>query len=216
MNPTNTFQQGDTASGVAQALGVSAADFLAANPNLAAQGAANDYQGLTGMVQVGQTYNVPGAQVPAPPILSSSAPQQELNSATNQLNQVVAEPDPYMAIFDQMMQNNSQTEKNTIASATAAGANQQRALGASQQQYLGELASTGARTGENRYLQNQFSGKMESARQSYIQKFKDIDTQEKLAIADANLAKQNGDVQLMVQKLDYLKELKKRKARYYR
>lgn len=63
---TYTVQQGDTASGIAAAHGMTAQQFLALNPSAAASGAANDYQGLTGAIKPGQTFSI-GSATPAAP-----------------------------------------------------------------------------------------------------------------------------------------------------
>src|ERR1035437_5920420 len=87
---TSTFQAGDTASGTAAKLGMSPAQFLSYNPDLKAAGHANDYQGLTGVIQPGQAYNTgPAKSV----LVQDSGPsrQQEakntssLNTALNSL-----------------------------------------------------------------------------------------------------------------------------------
>ena len=60
-SPTTSYtvNAGDTASGIAQSHGLSPSEFLALNPSFGAQGHANDYQGLRGDIQVGQSYVVP-------------------------------------------------------------------------------------------------------------------------------------------------------------
>lgn len=65
--PTQQVQKGETASGLAQKYGGSAA-FLKANPSFAAQaGETKSYQGLTGNIKVGQNYVVPGTEATATP-----------------------------------------------------------------------------------------------------------------------------------------------------
>lgn len=69
-------QQNETATGIAQKLGITPQEFLKLNPDFAGKGGKNDYQGLSGDIQVGQNYNVPGAasvvpvvpEVPAGPV----------------------------------------------------------------------------------------------------------------------------------------------------
>lgn len=51
-------QKGQTASGIAAAAGMTPAQFLALNPDFAAKGNAGDYQGLSGLIQPGQNYNL--------------------------------------------------------------------------------------------------------------------------------------------------------------
>lgn len=68
-------QQGQTAYGIVQSLGVTPQQFLAANPNFAAKGHANDYQGLTGLITPGMTYNIPTSSAPTPtPAPTTPAP----------------------------------------------------------------------------------------------------------------------------------------------
>lgn len=54
-------QQGESATSIVQKLGTTPEAFLKANPGWAAKGGKNDYLGLTGDIQVGQEYSVPGA-----------------------------------------------------------------------------------------------------------------------------------------------------------
>ena len=146
-------------------------------------------------------------------MVSSTPVQQEFNSASNQLNDLAVQEDPYMQLFEQMNEANAQDESNAIASATAAGANEQNALQSSQQQYMGRLETAGIQSGRSRYLREQTAGIMESARQSYISKFMQIDKAEKLAIAEAEAARYAGDVRNMQQQLDYINELRSSKAK---
>jgi len=57
-NNVGTVTAGQTASGIAQKLGQTPAQFLTNNPNFAAKGSSNDYKGLTGNIAVGQNYNL--------------------------------------------------------------------------------------------------------------------------------------------------------------
>lgn len=66
-------QQGQTAYGIVQSLGITPAQFLAANPNFAAKGHAKDYQGLTGLITPGMTYNIPTSN-PTPPAPTTPTP----------------------------------------------------------------------------------------------------------------------------------------------
>lgn len=53
-----TVQAGQTASGIAASLGITPEKFLELNPNFAAKGGKNDYAGMTGDIQPGQTYKI--------------------------------------------------------------------------------------------------------------------------------------------------------------
>lgn len=55
---TRTVQPGQNASSIAASLGMTPAQFLALNPNFAATGNKGDYQGLSGIIQPGQTYKI--------------------------------------------------------------------------------------------------------------------------------------------------------------
>lgn len=147
------------------------------------------------------------------PILSTTAVGQQYDNAANQLNELAVTEDPYMSVFEQLMANNAQAEKNQIASATASGANQKNMLTDSRQQYMGQLEKQGVNTGDNRYMRQQHAGVLESARQSYLTKYQQIDSAEKLAIAEANAAKQTGDVKTMTAKLEYIQGLRDAKAK---
>lgn len=146
------------------------------------------------------------------PILSSSGVGQQYNGASQQLDQLALQQDPYMGIFEQMNKAGAANEKAAISSATAAGANQQRFLQGGQEKYMAGLETAGVRSGANRYLPEYQAGIMENARQGYLQKFSAIDTQEKVAIAEAKAAKLSGDVKTMTAKLDYVQALRKAKA----
>jgi hypothetical protein len=53
-----TVQSGQNASTIAASLGMTPAQFLALNPSFAATGHSGDYQGLSGLIQPGQTYKI--------------------------------------------------------------------------------------------------------------------------------------------------------------
>jgi len=72
------FIEGDTASGVAEKAGLTNQEFLALNPELKATGRPNDFGGLTGLVQVGQKYNL-GAPKTSTGIVTSSQSQSQYN-----------------------------------------------------------------------------------------------------------------------------------------
>jgi len=55
-------QAGDTASQIASRAGMTPSQFLALNPTFAASGNQGDYQGLTGLIRPGQTYNLASQQ----------------------------------------------------------------------------------------------------------------------------------------------------------
>lgn len=67
-NNLKTVQAGQTASGIAASLGQTPEQFLKNNPNFAATGGKNDYKGLSGNIQIGQTYKVgpDGSSNPVP------------------------------------------------------------------------------------------------------------------------------------------------------
>ena len=56
-NNIRTVQAGQTASGIAASLGMTPEQFLKINPNFAAMGNAGDFNGLSGLIKAGQTYN---------------------------------------------------------------------------------------------------------------------------------------------------------------
>ena len=94
MNSTQSTQgivkSGQTASGIVQSLGVTPQEFLSANPNFAAKGGANDYQGLTGLITPGMTYNIPSK--PSQNTVTQSTPtltsdkSSDITKNTNTLN----------------------------------------------------------------------------------------------------------------------------------
>lgn len=170
-------------------------------------------EGGTQPTSIQQTVTGGGApQVNPSPILSSTGVRQEYENASAQLNELAVEEDPYMGIFQQMMENNARAEKNQIASATAASANTKNALTDSREEYMAQLRKEGVNTGANRYTRSQHAGVLESARRSYLSRYQQIDNEEKLAIAEANAARANGDVRIMTEKLDYIQGLRKAKA----
>lgn len=61
-----TVKKGQTATGIAQSLGVSFEDFLKANPQFRAAGDPRDYKNLSGLIYPGQEYNVPIGTVNVP------------------------------------------------------------------------------------------------------------------------------------------------------
>lgn len=60
-------EQGQTAYGIVQKLGITPEEFLKANPSFTGKGGANDYQGLSGEIQIGQEYQIPGTTPEATP-----------------------------------------------------------------------------------------------------------------------------------------------------
>jgi len=104
---TYTVQKGDTASGIAAKYGLSPQQFLALNPSAAATGRSNDWQGLTGLIQPGQVFNVgagpssSGANnlTPANSVISGTATENEVGATGNDIKNLinkgpVSEPEP--------------------------------------------------------------------------------------------------------------------------
>jgi len=81
------FTAGQSATGVAAAAGISNADFLAFNPDLAARGGNRDFGGLTGDVGIGQSYNL-GPAAPVPPTVDT--PASNIPTQTNPNNPIIS------------------------------------------------------------------------------------------------------------------------------
>jgi len=77
---------GQTLSGIVKQLGTTPEEFLKSNPGFAGKGGKNDYMGLTGDIQIGQEYNLPGA-TPASPITPVQGSGTYIEDLTKQLQQ---------------------------------------------------------------------------------------------------------------------------------
>lgn len=150
------------------------------------------------------------------PIVSSAPAFGDFVVGNIQLNKYLNEPDPYINAYQAMLGNlqqvNAQQQKNTIASATAETSRTRQQLEQDQNRYLAGMESAGIASGASKYLPQYQEGLMAQARDSYMQKFQQVDQAEKLAIAKAYQARQEGDVMVLREQLGLIEKLRKEKA----
>lgn len=149
---------------------------------------------------------------PIQPIVSTTGVRNDFYSGLNQLNQVELNGDPFAELFGAMMQNNQTGQDNAIASATAASARAKGQEEQGKQQYIAGVTTAGIKNDTARYLPEYQMGIIEKARQSYTDRYQQLDQAEKLAIAQAKQARNEADVKVLTEKLNYVKQLRKEKA----
>lgn len=146
-----------------------------------------------------------------PYIVSSSPIWQDFNNATNTLNNLVGQPDPYAQLFQNQLQANALTADNAIASATAATERQKVNMEQRQQQLIAGLDTAAQKTGlaPNSAYQMQV---IEGAQNRFRTQAALLDQTEKLAIARAKAAQMSGDVAVLKEQLAYINDIRKQKA----
>jgi hypothetical protein len=76
---------GETAYGIVQKAGIKPEDFLKLNPGFTAKGGKNDYMGLSGDIQPGQDYALPGSEAIKPGITPVNGSGTYIEDLTKQL-----------------------------------------------------------------------------------------------------------------------------------
>jgi hypothetical protein len=226
---TGTFKAGDTASGVAKSLGISTADFLKYNPNLAAKGHPNDYQGLTGLIQPGQAYNY---AAPSKIINTSTNSRIQTNQASSALEQALAkmnmnnnpqgnketvdnsgtESDPIMMSLEKLQNSSDAATKSLIASTRAAYQNQKSKVTMQYEDYKRGLQELGIQTNQARSTPDLLAGHIQKAGNDQMEKINSLTAEESKAVMDAMNAKENNDFRVLKEKMDYVKQIKQEKA----
>lgn len=149
-------------------------------------------------------------------IVSSTPARNDYITGSSLLDRYTGEQDPYVTAFNTMMQNtmktNEQTESDAIATATTSASRTRDSLEKNKQAYTAGLETAGVQSGASRYLPEYQSGIIADAKQKYVEKFQQVDNAEQLAIARARTARMTGDVALLNEQLNLIKELRKEKA----
>lgn len=225
---TNTFKAGDTASGVAQANGLSPEQFLSYNPDLAATGLPNDYQGLTGLVKEGQSYNLGPANnlvVSGKPAATDFAnTSNDLatmlaglnNTSTGQENNPTLENtnDAYTQMLDKLSATSSAATKALIGSIQASRSNQANTLDTTYENYKKGLQLLGIQHNDAASTPDLLMGHITQAENEHTQKLQSLDVETNKALIDAEKAQQEGDLATLKEKMDHVKDLKQQKDDY--
>ena len=244
MQPTtNTFTEGQTASGVAQANGLTPAQFAQYNPNLVANPNnphPNDYQGLTGLVQVGQSYNLgPKNQL----VVSAAPANAEFASYSNDLQTMlsglnpptnggngapgangsgantttdvninnVSNTDPYAKMLDTLGQQSNASTKALIASIQASRMNQQNSVNTQYDNYKRGLQLLGIQHNDAQSTPDLLMGHIQVAENEQRAKIEALDREEKKSLMDAETARSKNDLDILKEKMDRVKEIKAEK-----
>lgn len=235
MNNTGIFAKGDTASGIAAKNNISPADFLKYNPELKATGHPSDYQGLTGLVQEGQTYRL--APSTGPTIISTDVIHNEagknnadLNSyltslknnnttttpPINQNNSVgtqdVQPTDPILDSLTRLGNNSDIATKNLIATTMAKYQNERNKVNTQYDDYKRGLQELGIQHNEAESTPDLLAGHIQQATNDQMSKIHDLDAEESKAVVDAKNAQDNNDFKTLQDKMTYLKTIKQDKV----
>lgn len=234
---TQQFQQGETASGVAQAAGLTPAQFLELNPNLAATGLPNDYQGLTGLVKVGQSYNLgPKNQLvvsAAPANAEFASYSNDLQTMLSGLNQPtsattgnnvpgsttttdvdinnVSKTDPYARMLDTLGEQSNASTKALIASIQASRMNQQNSVNTQYDNYKRGLQLLGIQHNDAQSTPDLLMGHIQVAENEQRAKIEALDREEKKLLMDAETARTKNNLELLKEKVNRVKEIKQEK-----
>lgn len=225
----NTFQPGQTASGVAASLGHTPAQFLSYNPNLAAAGHPNDYKGLTGLVQVGQPYNIG----PTNSQLSTSSAASRNNDIQNDValqnaKTSIAPPvapdgttptppaasdttDPFIQNLESMNQNSDAMEKSLLATTKAAYQNQMNTVNQSYNKYKAGLESLGIEHNAAQSTPELLAGQIQTVANQQAQKIGDLHNKMLDAISKADLAQRNNNFKTKNEEITRYNQLKTEK-----
>lgn len=164
------------------------------------------------LIRPGDVINFGNAPRPAPAITTTGPQWDDHNNATNGLNSLINEPDPYLQLFQQQRDANKLSADNAVASATAA--NERATMRNEQDRNATEagLATAAAKTGlaPNSAYQLQV---MQGAQDQFNTRFALLDQEEKLAIAKAKNAQRIGDTAVLKEQLDYATKLRDEKAK---
>ncbi len=228
---TSTFQTGDTASGVAAKLGMTPEQFLSYNPDLKATGRPNDYKGLTGLVNVGQTYNT-GPQS-STLINTSTTSRTNFNKNSSDLDRALANlntnpttdttntntatnttpsNDPFMTSLDELSANQDAATKSLIASTKASYQNQVNATTKQFENYKAGLQQLGVQTGAAEATPDLLAGHIQQAGADELDKIRTLDVDLKKALSDATLAKANNDFKTVSEKMNHARQLQSDKV----
>lgn len=220
---TSVFKAGDTASGVAAKLGMSPAQFLSYNPELKAAGHPNDYQGLTGLVNEGQSYNTgPTKSV----IATSSGPSRvihaqnvsALNSALNSLNtdtptttststEGTDTSDPIISALTTIHSNSDAATKSLLASTMAQYQNKMNTVNKSYESYKAGLMSLGIEHNAAQGTPELLAGQIHQAANEHIEKISGIQAEMNKALINAKTAQENNDFKTLNAEMTRFRQL---------
>lgn len=230
---SSTFQSGDTALGAATKAGLTPAQFLEYNPDLAATGGPGDSQGLTGSVKPGEAYNT---APPASKIVNTSASSRVATAQSDSaLQNVLAglsgsttpenpnpddesndiegtANDPFIQQLNTLQTNQDAATKALIASTAATYQNNVNKVNAQYGNYKAGLQQLGLETGEAEATPDLLVGHIQQAANDQMDKINTLQANEQKAIIDANNAKANGDFRTMTARMTYVKNIQTEKA----
>lgn len=220
---TSTFQAGDTASGVASKLGMTPAQFLSYNPDLAATGHPNDYKGLTGLVGVGQSYNVGPKQSAiavssSPSRINTAQNTSSLNSAINSLNTNPPDTtstdggtDPVISALTNLHANSDAATKSLLASTMAQYQNKMNTVNKSYENYKSGLMSLGIEHNAAQGTPELLAGQIHSVANEEAGKISSIQADMSKALINAKTASDNNDFKTLNAEMTRYKQLQTEK-----
>lgn len=158
------------------------------------------------------TTPTPTPPPPTTPGVGSSTPfTSELDNATSTLDQFNQEDEPFGQLFEQFMEQSEAQQQQANIQATAEGALQEQEVQQTGLRQLSGLRKFGTKTGLSRYGGVLQSGIIQQAEANIRSELMDIDRQEKMAIAEAQQARTERDLNLLQAKLDEIREIRREK-----
>lgn len=220
----NTFQPGQSALGIASANGLTPAQFLSYNPHLAATGYANDSQGLSGLVQVGTSYNLS----PNNTVNTSTASRNTFNTNSANLATALAglnpQPntgeveapadnsnDPFITALNNMHTGADNATRSLIASTTAAYQNKINDVTKEGENYKLGLQQLGVETGAAEATPDLLAGHIHEAANEEMSKVNALKAEEAKVLMDAQQAKRENDFQTLDKLEQRRKDIQKEK-----
>lgn len=223
-NQTYQVQQGQTASGIAQQAGLTPSQFLELNPSFAAQGNQGDYQGLSGLIQPGQEYTLGDNQLIVTGSQANNEAKQYGADLNQLLNQYGAPPeqggqdinmatysDPMTQLLDRQMQVSDMATKQLISRIQAKRQQSANDTQAQADMYKRGLQLLGVQGTGAQATPDLLQGQIFQVQQQTERRLSELDQEESFAILEARQAQEDNNIQLLKEKMNYIKEVKREK-----
>lgn len=229
---TGTFAAGETASGVAAAHGLTPEQFLSYNPDLAAKGHPNDYKGLTGDVNVGQTYNLGPTSKPSSLIVTAGPTQSAFSQHSSSLDMALKQlgvnntpspattttstdtttaSDPIISGLNTLKTQNDAATNSLVASTQAAYQNKINAAQKEGDNYKAGLQLLGIQHNEATFSPDLLSSHITKAANDTLDKINGLKAEEAKVLMDAQTAKAKNDFQTLSDSMARYKEIQTEK-----
>lgn len=215
-----TVQKGETGLGIAKKYGLTPQQFLQYNPNFAAKGNAGDFEGISGLIQPGQSYTIPKSQL----FTSSTPARLEVNRNTvdlakslSSLEKIQKQFDPatysdsYTFMLDKMGATSDAATRALIGNIQANRMRRENEIRSIADTYSRGLQLLGIQTNQAQATPELLAGRIKSVEDDKMAKISQLDVEEQKALADANQARIENNFKLLKEKMDYVKTLRKEK-----